>query len=85
MFAGDTNFFYTHTNIQKLFSTVNEKLASINQWITSNKLSLDAKKTKYSLFHKPSEKDDIPLMPPKSTISSHVIERQKFHNFLEHC
>ena len=35
MFADDTNLFYTHSNIQKLFSTMNEKLASINQWFTS--------------------------------------------------
>ena len=29
MFVDDTNFFYTHSNIQKLFSTMNEELASI--------------------------------------------------------
>ena len=61
---------------------MNEKLACINRWFTSNKLSLNAKKTKYSCFHKPSKKDDIPLMLPKLTINSHVIERQKFIKFL---
>ena len=30
MFADDTNFFYTHSNIQKLFLTMNEEPASIN-------------------------------------------------------
>ena len=44
MFADDTNLFYIHSNIQKLFSMMNEELASINQWFTSNKLSLIAKK-----------------------------------------
>ena len=44
IFADDTNLFYTHSNIQKLFSTMNEELASINQWFTSNKLSSNAKK-----------------------------------------
>ena len=44
MFADDTHLFYTHSNIQMLFSTVNEELVSINQWFTSNKLSLNAKK-----------------------------------------
>ena len=82
MFADDTNLFYTHSNIQKLFSTMNEELASINQWFTSNKHSLNAKKTKYSCFHKPSKKDDIPLMLPKLTISNHVIERQESIKFL---
>ena len=61
---------------------MNEKLASINIWFTSNKLSLNAKKAKYSFFHKPSKKDDIPLMIPKLTISNHVIERQEFIKFL---
>ena len=50
MFADDTNLLYTHSNIQKLFSTVNEELASINQWLTSNKLSLNAKKTQNNPF-----------------------------------
>ena len=81
MFADDTNLFYTHSNIRKLFLTVNEELASINQWFTSNKVSLNAEKTKYSFFHKPSENDDIPLMLPKLTISNHVIERQVFITF----
>ena len=31
MFADNTNLFYTHSNIQKLFATMNEQLASINQ------------------------------------------------------
>ena len=50
MFADDTNLFSTHSNIQKLFSTMNEELANINQWFTSNKLSLNAKKNKVFLF-----------------------------------
>ena len=50
MFAGDTNLSCTHSNIQKLFSMVNEELASINQWLASNKLSLNVKKTKIFFF-----------------------------------
>ena len=50
MFADDTNLFYTHANIQKLFSTLNEELAGISQWFTSNKLSFNAKKNKIFLF-----------------------------------
>ena len=62
MFADETNLFHTHSNIKKLFSTMNEELASIDQWFTSNKLSLNAKKKKYSCFRKLSKKDDTPLM-----------------------
>ena len=83
MFADDTNLFYTHSNIQKLFSTMNEELASINQWFTSNKLSLNAKK-KYSGFHKPSKKYDIPLMLPKLTISNMLLRGKNLLNFSEY-
>ena len=61
---------------------MNEQLASINQWFTSNKLSLNAEKTKSSCFHKPSKKDDLLHMLPKLTISNHVTERQEFIKLL---
>ena len=61
---------------------MNEELATINQLFISNKLSLNANKTKYFFFHKPSKKDDIPLMLPKFTISNHVTARQEFIKFL---
>ena len=68
--------------MQKLFSTMNEELVSITEWFTSNKLSLNANKTKYSIFHKPSKKDHIPLMLPRLTINNHVIGRQEFIKIL---
>ena len=34
MYVDDTNHFYTHSNIQKLFSMVNEELAKVNQLFT---------------------------------------------------
>ena len=83
MSLDETNLFFDHSNILKLFSTVNAELASINQWFNSNKLSLNAKKQNILFFfHKPSRKDDIPLMLPKLTISDHVIEKQEFIEFL---
>ena len=48
--ADDTNLFYTHSNTLKLFSTVNEELASTNQWFTLNMLLLNAKKNKMFFF-----------------------------------
>ena len=81
MLPDDTNLFYTHSSIQKIFSTMNKELDSINQWFTSNKLSLNAKKTKYSCFYNPSKKDDIPLMLAKLSISNHATERQEVIKF----
>ena len=59
MFADNINLFYTHQNINDLFSTVNSELDSINQLFKANKLSLNIKKTKYTLFHKKSAKNEI--------------------------
>ena len=84
MFADDINLFYTHSNIKKLFPTMDEELASINQWFTSNKLSLNAKKTKYSFFHKPTKKDDIPLLLPKLTIAIMLLRCKNLLNFSEY-
>ena len=56
MFADDTNLFFTHKDIRYLFQIVNQELKNINQWFVSNKLSRNIKKTKYSFFHKPSQK-----------------------------
>ena len=39
-------------------------------------------KNKIFLFHKPSKKDNIPLILPRLTISNHAIERQVFIKFL---
>ena len=68
MFADDTNLFFNHKNIKHLFTVVNNKLVNIKDWFTANKLSLNLEKTKYSFFHKPSKKGDIPLRLPKLII-----------------
>ena len=63
IFADDTNLFYSHQNINDLFSTVNSELECINQWFKANKLSLNIEKTKYTLFHKKSAKNEISEIP----------------------
>ena len=54
----------------------------INEWFISNKLSLNMRKTKYSFFHKPSKKDDIPLVLPKLNINNSEIARTESIKFL---
>ena len=61
MFADDTNFFFEHSNINRLFKTVNDELIKINEWFSANKLSLNVGKTKFSLFHKSGKKIQHPL------------------------
>ena len=52
MFADDTNLFYSNKDINTLFKIANEELNEINEWLRANKVSINAGKTKYILFHK---------------------------------
>ena len=64
MYADDTNLFYFNNDIGTLFSTVNIDSEKISEWFKGNELSLNIKKTNYTLFHKNSTKDDLPLKLP---------------------
>ena len=75
MFADYTNLFYSHQDINTLFSTVNVELEKIEQWFKANRLSLNIKKTKYTSFHKNSSNDDISLKLPDLKIEDLNIER----------
>ena len=54
---------------------VNDELKKIYEWFNANKLSLNADKTKYSLFHKTSKTDDLPLLLFKVLINDKEVER----------
>ena len=82
MFADDTNLFYEHKNIIKLFATVNEELMNINDWFMANRLSLNVGKTRYSLFLKPSRVNDLSLKLPKLSINNQEIKRASYTKFL---
>ena len=56
MFADDTNLFYSRKDNKTLFHTVNTKLVKVNDWLKTNKLSSNVKKSNYTLFYKPSTK-----------------------------
>ena len=56
MYANDTNLFLTHKDIGYLFDMANLQLERINQWFISKKLSLNARKTKYSFFSQTEQK-----------------------------
>ena len=76
MFADDSNFFYSHENIKGLFCTVNSELEKIIQWFEANKLSVNIKKTTFTLFHKNSLKDEIPLKISALMIGNNNIDRK---------
>ena len=82
MFTDDTNLFYEHKDLKTLFSLVNQELQKINEWFDANKLSVNVGKTKYSLFHKSSRKDNLPLLLPRLLIKKYKMERVKSIKFL---
>jgi hypothetical protein len=82
LFADDSNLFFSHRDIKSLFKTVNEQLCKVSEWFESNKLSLNADKTKYILFHKVSKSENIPLKLPDLKINNIYIKRELFLNFL---
>ena len=56
IFADDTNFFIAGKNIDDLIDIMNTELGKIINWVNANKLSLNAKKTKYVIFHPPKKR-----------------------------
>ena len=75
--------FLRHKDIRYLFQIVNQELENTNQWSISNKLSPNIKKAKYSFFHKPSQKQNIPLLLPKLIINNYQIQRTGSIKFLQ--
>ena len=51
MYADDTALVVTADNIADLECKANEELENIFMWFTVNKLTLNAQKTKYTIFH----------------------------------
>ena len=82
MFADDTNLFYSSNSVRDLFTTVNNELKEISDWFKSNKLSLNVKKTKYTLFCSTQVKRKLPKEMPKLQIENNEILREEVTKFL---
>ena len=78
MYADDTTLFCDINNIQNLEITLNAELLKITDWLAANKLSLNASKTKFMVFH--SDKKIVRY--PKLFINDVKIERVDCFNFL---
>ena len=81
MFADGANRFYSHKNINILFKNANDELEMISQWFRANKLSLNEKKTKFTLFHKPCDKDNLQLQLPNLKINNYEIKISSSRKF----
>ena len=75
MFADDTNLFYSHKSINILIKNANDELEKISQWFKAKNISLDEGKTKFTLFHKPLNNDNLPLQLPNVRINNYEIKK----------
>ena len=82
MFADDTNLFCYHNNIKILVKNANGELEKISQWFKSNNLSLNEGKTKFTLFQKLRDKDNLPLQLPNLETNNNEIKRYSSTKFL---
>ena len=74
MFADDTNLFYLGKEIHSLFNLVNDELLNISHWFDSNKLSINADETKFTLFNKVRQRDSIPPALPTLKINNALLK-----------
>ena len=59
-FADDTTLYLTGTDIISLFETANNEIKNLYNWLCSNKLSLNAKKTQYIIIRPKHRNHNIP-------------------------
>ena len=58
------------------------ELKKISEWFRPNKLSLNENKTKFTLFHKIQDKDNLLLRLPILKINDYDIQRSSSIKFL---
>ena len=73
LFADDTTFQLSHTNVGELYKLANIELLKASDWFSANKLTLNIKKTKYILFRPKQTKIDFNVHHLK--IGDGVVER----------
>lgn len=72
MFTDYTNLFYSHTDINQLFTFVNNELKKMTEWLIANKFCLTVEKRKYSFFQKSNKKNDTSYFLSKLEINEKV-------------
>ena len=73
MYADDTAL-YCNINRNISDQDINAELKKVSDWLCSNKLSLNVKKTKYMVFHTAQRNVTYPIL----TLNNVIIEQQQF-------
>ena len=85
LYADDTTLFSTikysiSMNDPNPFQLINEELHKVGEWLSSNRLSLNVKKTKFMLFH--TYQKNIDHLTPNIFLNGDTIEQVDTFNFL---
>ena len=80
LFADDTTIYYSHSNLNTLYTNLNKDLQILNDWFKTNKLSLNVSKTQYMIFNKKKQRaQDAEL---KIIIGQENVNQVKYTKFL---
>ena len=85
IFADNTNILYANKNIKTLISTVNSQLLLLQEWLATNKLTLNFKKSNFVIFHhyRKTLPRDINIKMFDNTSNKFVsLESKKFVKYL---
>ena len=80
IYADDTTVHVTASNIMELYSKSNAALNDYYTWFSSNKLTLNAQKTQYILFHRKQKL--VPSLECNLNINNTPIHRVQHAKFL---
>ena len=79
LYADDSNIYASGHSINHLITVANHELVNINNWLLSNKLTLNIEKSHFIIFNR---NKDIPDVLPQLMIGSHEIKREMVTKFL---
>ena len=80
LFADDTNLFFSHSDLTQATDIMNRELYNTTQWLNSNRLSLNVKKTHFMVFKTPRKLIDTSNISIQ--ISDESISQTKASKFL---
>ena len=79
LFADDSNMFLSGKNVDNLIKMMSSEMVNVTEWLNSNKLSLNLKKTHYIIFQRQKSK---PKIQEKLYINNVLIDRTRKSKFL---
>ena len=75
MFADNTNLFSKSETVKTLFLKANIELKKNSEWFQASKPSLNEDKTRFTIFHKRQDRDNLPLPLSVSKINNYETKR----------